>query len=284
MESINNIVDFLGNIVNQYIVRPTGLPNLTGVAGYVFDILGEEEVFVDSEITDHYVEDNYAIQDHIALRPIRFILRGYVGELTDNVESAQEAILTLSHKLSTIAGYLPELATQSEELYTEITANKFNVGEVVNQAISTYNLFSQSATSANKQQNAYNYFYNLWVSRILCSVETPFRIFTNMAIESIRARQDEATRYISDFSITFKQIRTSQTIKYGTIEPSAAQTEGPLLAQSGRVADMFADFKRGSQTSGASVDTQGNTIDTIILLNSFRASGVAGGFNPGGLL
>ena len=51
--------------------------------GFLFNILGEEVVTLTADATDHYVEDNSAIQDHIALKPITITLHGYIGEVNN---------------------------------------------------------------------------------------------------------------------------------------------------------------------------------------------------------
>ncbi len=84
-------------------------------------------------------------------------------------------------------------------------------GEVVNQAKNIYSLMTGAGTSATKQQNAYQTFYQMWLSRQLCSVETPWGVINNMAIESMRVLQKDNTNLITDFEIVFKQINVVQT-------------------------------------------------------------------------
>lgn len=51
-----------------------------GVAIY-FDYLEDETLTTEASITDNYVESNYSIQDHIAIKPKIYRLRGCVGEI-----------------------------------------------------------------------------------------------------------------------------------------------------------------------------------------------------------
>lgn len=62
------------------------------------------------------------------------------------------------------------------------------------------------------QTSAFLYFYNLWRSRQLFSVETPWGIWNNMAILNVRATQEEDTKYMSDFIITFKKVRAAENV------------------------------------------------------------------------
>ena len=60
--SISNFTDAL----KKYVVMPRGE---YGVDGFIFDIYGDETVNLTAEITDHTIEDNSQIQDHITLKP-----------------------------------------------------------------------------------------------------------------------------------------------------------------------------------------------------------------------
>jgi prophage DNA circulation protein len=206
---ISSISDFISNTVDQYIVRPTG--NLIGVDGFIFDIIDNEEVIADSEITDHYVEDNFAIADHIALKPVIFTLRGFVGEITRQNENASQ-INQLLNNIANISAFLPVFADQASQVYKQLTNLNNSAVNVLNLATSIYGLYSDYSTTTNKQQGAYNYFKALRDSRILCQVETPFGVFNNMAILRLQAVQKGDTKLISDFLVTFKEIRTVSSL------------------------------------------------------------------------
>ncbi len=221
VQNANNLV---ASVVNQAIVRPLGMPNLTGVSGLVMDILEDEEIIADSDITDHYVEQNYAVQDHIALKPIRFTLRGYVGELVDAFPNALATIFTQVAGLSTLGGLAPQFNVQDTQFYAALNNVAQLSTNVINQVKNAYQLFNQSSTATNKQQTVYQYFFNMWKTRQLCTVETPFAIFENMAIESLRALQSGETNIISEFTITFKQIQTVSSITFSS-------NAGSLLSQ-----------------------------------------------------
>lgn len=208
---IQNVDNLIANVVNQYIVRPTGGNTTSGINGFVFDIIGDEQMIIDSDITDHFVEDNYAIQDHISLRPVRFSVHGYVAELVDIFPNGLLGILTKIQSLQSIGGYFPVFAAQATQVYASVANVVAKAGEVVNQAKNIYSLITGASTSSSKQQNAYQTFYQMWLSRQLCSVETPWGILNNMAIESMRPLQKENTNLVTDFEIIFKQINVVST-------------------------------------------------------------------------
>lgn len=239
---IAQTANLIEKVINQAVVRPTGL---SGISGFLFDIVAREDAHLNSEITDHFVEDNTAIQDHIALRPERFTVKGYAGEICDAYPQGVQTVQQVLDKVAVLATIAPQFASQAEQVYTQITTGQATLGEIINSVSSVYDLFSQAITTATRQQAAFNYFYAMWRARQLCTVETPWNVFTDMAIDDVRCQQDEETKVISEFSVTFKKIRKAQT----------AVSVGISVA--GRVGQMASGFLNYGISSGASVDTSG---------------------------
>lgn len=78
-----DVVKALSELGQRAIVRPNNPP--AGIGGYLFDIPGDEWVELQSYITDHFVEDNTAINDQWALAPEQITLNGMVAELASGV-------------------------------------------------------------------------------------------------------------------------------------------------------------------------------------------------------
>jgi len=209
---VGSSLNLVNNVANQYIVRPTGTVPTGGINGFVFDFLGQEEVTLESDITDHYVEDNYAIQDHIAQRPIKYVAKGYIGELTQMFPNSLLSILTTVQTLDAVPGFAPVFSAQANQVYNQIAAEGSQVINVVGQAQSLYDLLSGVATSANKQQNAFTTFVNFWQKRVSCSIETPWGVLYSMYVERVTPVQQENTQIISEFTVTFKQIRLTSSL------------------------------------------------------------------------
>ena len=211
---MRDAIDLINNVVNQFIVKPTGSPGFIGTGGFVFDVMGDEDATFDADITDHYVEDNYSIQDHIALKPPRFTLSGYIGELGDIFQNSFLDILTTVQSMSSIGEYELPFASQATQVYGKLAGIASQIGTVMNQASNAYQVIAGASTATSKQQIAYSYFLNLYMDRTLCQVQTPWATWQNMAIENIRIVQKADNNMVSEFSITFKQIRTVSTEKY----------------------------------------------------------------------
>ncbi len=89
----------------------------------------------------------------------------------------------------------------------------------------------------SKEHIAFQQFYGYWRDRTLFTVQTPWAVFQNMAIKSLRAVQDAETRVITDFEVTFKMIRTVKTAS----TPGIAKTvQGRLAAQGASATDLSA--------------------------------------------
>lgn len=313
--SVFDVLRSLSTLERQAIVRPKNPPD--GIAGFVFNIPQEEEINLRSEITDHFVEDNTAINDEIALKPEEFTLRGLVAEvavrpLASRLQSSSRRwqplpinplpapvprtalaqILVQGGTLARIlapgsaqivgvakalemspAGVVETIVNQGQVLATAlgigdeaakalalskvlVAANKSAskpasrrnpnaaapiippLTPLVAPALqpdpaSLYGTFLDKAAqppSQTRQARTFAYFYQLWKSRQLFTVETPWGFLTDVAILSFRSSQDETTRFASTFSVTFKKIRTA-----GAATVTAGQLAGRASIQSAPV-------------------------------------------------
>ncbi|MEZ5691197.1 MAG: hypothetical protein R3D71_05995 [Rickettsiales bacterium] len=200
----NDVKDSFG----KYIVAPI---SQFGLGGFVFD--GEEETVLNlhADITDHFTEGNFSVQDHIALKPKIVKLNTFVGELVHHNEiQGSGDTQRIARKLTTINSYLPSLSAASNQIKKILDKNDkeqiFN--NVTDNALNIYGMIKNIAPPLPKQQVAYQYLKALYEQKIPVSLQTPFEFCSSMAIEDITAIQDEHSRYISNFIITLKEIRT----------------------------------------------------------------------------
>lgn len=215
--------------------QPLNPPNADGSPSdeqappaFLFDYEGEQIANLESDITDHYIEDNTAIQDQIAIKPITIQTTGYIGELNNIPPAALQILKEAAEKLTVVGAYTPALSETALLAYNN-AFQLYQVGVgIKNAAVSAWssvagggqggistitgNIFNDvEAPNQNKQQVAFQQFYGYWVTRTLFNIQTPWAIFQNMAIQSVQAVQNEDTRVVTDFKVTFKQIRTAQT-------------------------------------------------------------------------
>ena len=222
------------------VVRPDNPPE--GIAGFIFDIRTDDSSDLESDIPDHYLEDNTAVQDHIALRPETVSVSGETGELVYTAVTTP-AVSNIPDTLPLIPSLMPELsiAAAAAQLALIEAVDGFNSAMAQTQSLyGYYTATFPQAAGQTKQSRIYNYFYQLWKGRQLFSVETPWGYFTNMAIQSLSAKQGESTRYITSFDITFKKIRVAQevSVKQGLVLNSAVFGRVPTLTSTGRNLDQ----------------------------------------------
>lgn len=218
----------------QALVRPSNPPS--GVCGYIFDIIGDERTELTSEITPHFVEDNTAIEDMIALNPERITLGGTVAELVA-LAPVSGTVAKTGNPLPLNPALSPTVTPGTAQAEGQASAAAAAQSGAINGANDLFDYFNGRAPqqpNETKQSKIFEYFYQLWLGRVLCTVETPNGIWTNLAISSFRSYQSENSRSSSDFTITFMKIRTARTVtvNLGQLAGRALQQRTPT-AQNG---------------------------------------------------
>ena len=189
--------------------------------GLYFDVVMEHSVSIQNQITDNYLENNTAIQDHIAKSPIVVSLRGLSGELVftppskaltflyDTVNAPLKTRFTnnrvATDKLTVIPALLPPV--------DNITQLAKNAVQYVEASVERYVKIVKNFTSQLQRQTRLKQIYNdlmaLREANTLMVVETPYDIFFDMAIQSITLRQGNQN-YITDIELTLKQINYAE--------------------------------------------------------------------------
>ena len=249
MALAQNIVDQIGNstttllgnqrFIDTAIAQVTITPeNFQGIAGFVFDIIESDTLRLQSSITDHYTEDNQAIQNQVAQKPLQFTIRGLVGESVINDIGILPEKGSFRDKLTNITAYLPGLTGQTLQALRRID----KVREIKKRFDDNENLFSifkdlLISPRETRQAKAFGFFYALWggtdetvttLSReapVPFTVDTPWHTFTNMMILDLKATQGPDSKEITSFEITFKQLRFAKTILVQTAEERLAHPQ-----------------------------------------------------------
>lgn len=220
--------DLLSDGLKQYVVAPAAA---FGLGGLIFDVEGDTVNNLSTEITDHYLEDNSSVQDHISIRPKRITLRRYVGEIiyTPDTSGILTDVQQVVQKLTTLSSFLPTLSQGATQIFNiksqDITFNALQNtinSTTVNQLTDFYAFSKNLLGQDSRQAQVYSYLKSLMEQRILMSVQTPWEFINNMAIETLTAVQPEGSAYITEFSVTLKQIRfasliTAPTGSIGTV-------------------------------------------------------------------
>lgn len=238
------------NVNNTYI---TTTLNDYGVAIF-FDYLDDETLTTEAAITDNYVESNYAIQDHIAIKPKIYRLRGCVGEVvykgSNEWIEALKGIVNNHPILSKTIDKLKPLASISGVIgnYTQSAKN------VINQIESSYNRYRKILNSFDpnktnllnnrRQQTVVAILNQILQQRLpvnLNKLKFEYNPFTEgqynklYYLQSVSSHQG-ANDFISDIEVTIKEIRvaTTKTValdkeKYGAITTSQIQKQTEVV-------------------------------------------------------
>lgn len=227
---IENGKSYIDSLASRYVVRPK---TAKGIAGFVFDYEGETRLRQEAEATDHFAEDNLSIQDHIALKPVRLTLRGFVAELAITPTSGLlGAFSVLQNKLAVVPAYLGKYTPQALNVVNGALTQAQSVINQINQGLARakniVGLLGKGAPGKTKQELAYAQLSALGfpdpnatlpsgavgpVNNVphIFVVSTPYKVFDNMMIETLDMVQDETTKFWSDVTVTLKQLRFAQT-------------------------------------------------------------------------
>jgi hypothetical protein len=236
MSAMSEAQNFLNNNISALMTPQT----MQGINGWLFDVKKTEQIDNEADITDHYMEDNNFINDHIVRKPIIINLSGYIGKLVARKSDISEAISSfLSGNLSTVSAYLGEYGQQTMQKMQEVISQSQSYANTVNQAIEKtkdivkqFKSFPGAAESAIEE--AYNSLYAFFLSEDLLSVQTPFGLFDNMKIQKLSMTVPEDSEDYTDISITLKTMRFAD-VSYANFDTKLLQNRN--IMQSSKTQD-----------------------------------------------
>jgi hypothetical protein len=215
----------------------------------LFHFEGEQSLTIEADVTDHYVEDNTAVQDHIALKPEIVNTQGFIGELNNVPPKGLGIVKEIADRLTTVTAFAPKLSATAQNIYNQASTAYSLAKTVAKSAVSAWNTLSGNQESnvsiigedglvigenQNKQQVAFQQFYGYMQSRTLFTVQTPWCVIQDMALVRLHPIQDADSKLMTTFEVSFKRIRTAKTQianRFGirALDGRAAQQASSLL-------------------------------------------------------
>lgn len=208
------------------------------VGGFQFDYIGEERIEAGAEITTHYSEDNLFMQDHRALKPKVYIVRGFTAEVTFNKRSLVGSILSLSSALGTVQPYIGRYSpgtsarmqaavTQTDQIVNQLA----QIGNIGASIVKLVGSFQQTRVRA-----AYDKLCALRDSEIPFAVVTPFTTFGDqpsngnfpMMIENVVFVSPEETRGLCDIIVRLVEVRTVPSL-FPAAQDNARASQVPTI-------------------------------------------------------
>lgn len=254
----NNTIQSQGSIQEEN-------PYLTDKIRLFFNTVTNDSVGFQSQITDNYVENNTAIQDHIAISPITVTLHGLCGEKVYTLQEAlntdsnalayqeyvnrkKEAEIEANKKLGAIEVYFPQFSNatalafniealidatkQKAKVVWDKLQNKNNTN--INQQFTSYSGLNSNLRESKIKEMA-GHLKDAWQARKAFIVNTPFGTYENMYIQSVTLTQGNEN-YICDLDVTLKQLRFSDVAyteadksvlsKYNSLQQAQEQNGG----------------------------------------------------------
>lgn len=195
----------------------------------MFDYITDETSSVDADITDNWVESNYTIQDHIAIKPRVYRLRGCVGEVIyQDKYSFLEAIenFNSNHPMLQKTTNVVNGITSLSGIASNYTRLAINVAKQIESSFNRYKgiwrNFNKQNQFVNKRQKAV---YS-WLQTVLQNRQ-PVKLVGMMFdydagiqgadydklyyLQSVSAHQSE-NAFISDIEVTIKEFRIAKTM------------------------------------------------------------------------
>ena len=264
---------------NNYTLKGAVVENdtLDTQIGVYFDIIQDNSISLQSQITDNYMENNTAIADHIANSPIKVSLRGVSGEVVYKPSITEEStqglaeggILTKLYdftkgKIGNRAFGIEKL-TDIAQLYPPVD----NVTQIAKNTISyveaSYNRYEKiikDFLNPNQRVTRLKQIYQslnvLRENKTALIVYTPYETFTDMHIESITLRQGNE-KYTTDIELTLKQVYFSETTttapdkavldKYNQFQRASIENHGKMQGVDTNNSILYDRFGKGAAYS-----------------------------------
>ena len=218
-----------------------------GIDGILFDIPLTDAVTYAAQITDHFTEENSAIQDHVSIEPVKITLTGKMSELVYTKYEALAFLSAVVDRLTPLGVLSPGQAAKAQQAIA--AANQaMSVVDTVKKTYGTLSSVFSGQPAQNNQQHYFSQFEQLFLGRSIITVETPWKTFPNMIIENFNANQDEDNTYETTFTLSFKQMRfVGVSVNVGQLTGRIVQQQAPVTKQgdTGKGASTLIDMGAG---------------------------------------
>lgn len=172
------------------------------------DIIGEETLSADTDVTDHYVESNEAYQDQISLKPKIYTIQGEVGELVwYQKNDTEQGLGQVAQRLEGVISFLPSRSKS----FNQMKAKAMKALQWVDTASNVVSKINSLADDygRSKQENAFARLCSYRDNRTVLNIKTPWGTLESYTITNLKFTQPKDTKDKTLISITFKEFRTT---------------------------------------------------------------------------
>lgn len=231
-----------------------------GVAGFRFNIPLREQVKLENEVTDHYVDTNTPVQDNIASKPVTLTLTGLQGEYFYSVNEIKDALANVTPILSLVKQFTPKLSSATKQIKQKYQESEQGLaayyasydkevpgwqslvtfGNSLN-GMDLFQIFQNLYKLKSAQTRAFLFFEALWKSQAIFSLECSWKVYQNMVVTNVTALRDENAD-ITDFTVSFKQINFVQSL-VRSYDNAAGRTREQLVKTTNKGVDKGKEVK-----------------------------------------
>lgn len=221
------------HIQNYWIMPMDGEVNLR------LDIVGDETLTADADVTDHYVESNEAYQDQITLKPKTYTVSGEVGELVwYQRESISQELGQVAQKLEGVISFLPIRSKGFNQMKkTIMKASQWvdTASNALTKLSSLIGTVNGQRSPMTRQEQAYLYLLSMRDGRTPLTIHTPWGFLVNYVVTNLELKQPKETKDKSIITITFKEFRTT---KITTVEFDENKYQGNAAFENEPIEDQ----------------------------------------------
>lgn len=175
-----------------------------------FGLAQGAEIGQQSQITTHYTEQNNHVNDHWAVNPLTYNLKGLIGELIYSApitwaNASPYATSPVYQVLSILSPTMDNATRSAYNIYQQTQATAERYRQTVRNALSNIGVI-KTQTQQTNQQYVLRQLRSLELNRQLVAILTPYGWYENMAPINVRMSQNNQ-RYVSDLTIDFQEWR-----------------------------------------------------------------------------
>lgn len=224
---------------------------ITGAAlgkSFLFTFEMENKVKLQSEYPDSFLETNTFIQDHAVNKPAMVTVRAKIGEVVLVNPPLFPVVAQIQSALQLVSSFAPAFSESATNVINQAAAAYQQASAAVNGAVQAWaNLTGSSANivtpggelvsaSQNQQQQMFSQIYGFWnqqtnqAAPCLWTIQSPWALWSPMGLVDAEITQGEDTETMSEFLLTFKQIRIlNDTAVDRTLLGRAANLAAPTV-------------------------------------------------------
>lgn len=224
-----------------------------------FDVITDHSINIQNQISDNWLENNTSVQDAIAQSPITITLSGISSELVYIPSTKDKRFLrnvyesinnqlkgltdntplrnyVMTDKLTVIPELLPPVDNVTQAAKNLVTQVEDNIARYQKIAKN----FLRKVNNETRLQEIYNKLISLRETNSELIVETPFKTFESMYIQSVSLTQGEQN-HIVNISMTLKQLnftdievtKANQDVlaKYNAIQRAPVENHGKVIGK-----------------------------------------------------